>query len=192
DGSVENNAAVGKNERLFDDVEFVVNFAHHLLEDVLERHKVQDAAEFIHDHGEPGAARTKFEQQFAGGLCFRNDQRVADQMPQMEIGGGRTPVGAMRPFQQQPDHILDVNKTEYVIERAFVDGQARTLGGGEHAHHFLNAGAFRKGVNIRARHHHLAHLHAAQLHRVLHEFGFGGGQKAAIARLLEHDLELFG
>ena len=37
DGGVEDHAAVGKSERALDYVEFVVNFADHLLEDVFER-----------------------------------------------------------------------------------------------------------------------------------------------------------
>src|SRR5580692_8486813 len=68
DGRIEDHATVGKGQRALDDVEFVVNLADHLLEDVFEGGEAQDATEFVHDHGEAGAARAEFEEEFADGL----------------------------------------------------------------------------------------------------------------------------
>ena len=89
----------------------------------------------------------------------------------LQAAGNRS-SGAARAIEQQPDHVLDVNEAEDVVERAFVNGNARALRGGEHAHGFFEARLGGQRVHVRARHHHFAHLHLAQLHRVLNEFRF--------------------
>ena len=47
-------------------------------------------------------------------------------------------------------------------------------------------------MHVRPRHHHLAHLNLAQLHRALNELHLRGRHQAAVARLLDHHLQLFG
>ena len=85
--------AVGKRERTLDDVELVVNFADHLLEDVFERGEAEDAAEFVDNHGEARAASAEFEQKFAGALRFGDDEHVAQHCAQMKSGGRLTLFG---------------------------------------------------------------------------------------------------
>ena len=192
DGGVEDHAAVGEGERALDDVEFIVNFADHLLEDVFERGQAEDAAEFVHDHGEAGAAGAKFQEQFADGLGFGNDERVAQDGAQIEFGERLMIFGAAGAIEQDPDHVLDVDEAEDVIERAFVDGNARALRGGEHGHGVFESGGGGEGVNVWARDHDFAGLDLAEFHCGLNEFYFGGREQAAVAGLLDHHLQFFG
>src|SRR5580698_9613233 len=191
-GGVEDHAAVGKGERALDDVEFIVNFTDHLLEDVFERGQAQDAAEFVNDHGEAGATCAEFEKQFADGLGFGNDERVTQDGAQIEFSERLAIFGAAGAIEQDPDHVLDMDEAEDVIERAFVHRNARALRGGEHGHGVFERGGGGESVNVGARDHHFASLDLAEFHRGLNKFYFGGGQKAAIARLLDHYLQCFG
>ena len=85
-----------------------------------------------------------------------------------------------------------MHEAEDVVERAFVDGDARALRGGEHAHCVFERRVDGQRVHVGARNHHFADLDLAQLHRALNEFHFGGGNQAAVARLLHHHLQFFG
>src|SRR5580704_16549466 len=85
-GTVKDHRAIGERERTLDHVELIVNLAHHLLENIFERGEAENAAEFINDHGEAGAARAEFEEEFAGALRFRNDEDVAQHRAQIEVG----------------------------------------------------------------------------------------------------------
>ena len=88
DGSVEDHGhlrARADDLRRLHDVELIVNFADHLFEHVLQRNQAQDAAKFVHDHGQADAAGAHFDQQFAGELALRNDQQLAQEAPQVEI-----------------------------------------------------------------------------------------------------------
>src|ERR1700733_6076414 len=165
DGGIEDHAAVGKGQRAFDDVEFIVNFADHLLEDVFEGGEAEDAAEFVYDHGEAGAAGAEFEEELADGLGLRDDQRVAENGAQIKFGERLMIFGAARAIEEDPDHVFDVDEAEDVVERAFVHGDARALGGGEHGHGVFESGGGGGGV--------------------------GGGEEAAIASLLDHYLQFF-
>ena len=78
-----------------------MNFADHLLEDVFESDYAENAAEFIDDHGDSGAAGAEFDEEFAGELGFRDDQHFAQIRAQMEfrgrlplLRGGRDRVGS--------------------------------------------------------------------------------------------------
>ena len=88
DGSVEDHGHVraGADDlRRLHHVELVVNFAHHLFEHVLERDQAEDAAKFVHDHGQADAARAHLQKQFAGELVFRHDQQLAQQAAEVEV-----------------------------------------------------------------------------------------------------------
>src|SRR5271156_1044902 len=191
DGGVEDHAAVGKGERALDDVEFVVNFANHLLEDVFECGEAEDAAEFVRDHGQAGGAGAKFEEEFADGLGFGNDERVAQDGAQIKFGERLMIFGAARAIEEDPDHVFYMDEAEDVVERAFVHGNAGALRGGEHGHGVFESGGGGEGVDVRARDHDFAGLNLAELHRGLNEFYFGGGKQAAVAGLLDHYLQLF-
>src|SRR5271155_1000398 len=192
DGGVEDHAAVGKGERALDNVEFVVNFADHLLEDVFESGEAEDAAEFVHDHGQAGAAGAKFQEQFADGLGFGDDERIAQDGAQIKFREWLMIFGAAGAIEQDPDHVFYMDEAEDVIERAFVDGDARALGGGEHGHGVFESGGGGGRVNVGARDHDFAGLDLAEFHCGLNEFYFGGGKEAAVAGLLDHYLEFFG
>ena len=58
-----------------------------------------------------------------------------------------------------------------------INGDARTLRGGEHSHRFFQARFHRQRVHVRPRHHHFAHLHLAKLHRVLNESALRAGEQ---------------
>src|SRR5580698_5196103 len=191
-GGVEDHAAVGKGERALDDVEFVVNFADHLLEDVFERGQAKDASEFVNDHGQAGAAGAEFEQEFADGLGFWDDERVAQDGAQIEFGERLMIFGAAGAIKEDPDHVFYVDEAEDVVERAFIHGDARALGGGEHGHGVFESGGGGEGVDVGARDHDFAGLDLAEFHRGLNEFYFGGGEQAAVAGLLDHHLQFFG
>src|SRR5713101_793782 len=62
EGGVENDGAVGESEGALDDVEFVVNFADDLLEDVFEGHEAEDAAEFVDDDGQADVMGAQLEE----------------------------------------------------------------------------------------------------------------------------------
>ena len=192
DGGVEDHAAVGKSERALDDVEFIVNFADHLLEDIFESGEAEDAAEFVHDHGEAGAAGAEFQEEFADGLGFGDDERVAENGAQIEFGERLVIFSAAGAIEEDPDHVFYVDEAEDVIERAFVHGDARALGGGEHGHGVFESGGGGEGVDVGARDHDFAGLDLAEFHRGLNELYFGGGEQAAVAGLLDHHLQFFG
>src|SRR5271154_1323191 len=59
---VEYHSPVGQIQRAFYHVEFVVNFPHHLLQDIFERRKPEDTAEFVDNHRQARATRAKFQQ----------------------------------------------------------------------------------------------------------------------------------
>src|SRR5277367_4466246 len=160
-GGVEDHASVGESERAFDYVEFVVNFTDHLLEDVFERGEAENAAEFVHDHGEAGAAGAEFEEEFADGLGFGNDESVAQDGAQIEVGERLAIFGAARAIEEDPDHVFYVDETEDVVERAFVHGNARALRGGEHGHGVFESGGGGERVNVGAWDHDLAGLDLA-------------------------------
>ena len=107
--------------------------------------------------------------------------------------GRRLPLlrGA-RSIEKNPDHVLDVHEAEDVVERAFVNWNARALRGGEHAHRVFERGFDGQRVHVGPRHHHFADFDLAQFHRALNEFHFGGGNQAAVVGLLHHHLQLFG
>src|ERR1700681_1314545 len=71
---VEDDGTVGEGEGTLDDVEFIVNFADDLLEDVFESDEAEDATEFVDDDGQADVMSAELEEQFAGGLGFRNDE----------------------------------------------------------------------------------------------------------------------
>src|SRR4029077_7404127 len=83
-GSIEDEGTVRKRERVFDDVEFVVNFADDLFEDVFEINQAEQAAKFVDDNGHTGVAVAQLVEQFAGGLGFRNDKHFAQNAAQIE------------------------------------------------------------------------------------------------------------
>src|ERR1700746_2259743 len=59
-------------------------------------------------------------------------------------------------IEKNPDHVLDVNEAEDVVERAFVDWNPRALRGGEHAHRIFERRVGRKRMNVGPRHHDFA------------------------------------
>src|ERR1700679_2010011 len=192
DGGVEDHAAVGQGERALDDVEFIVNFTDHLLEDVFERGQAENAAEFVNDHGESGATCAEFQMEFADGLAFGNDERVTQDGAQIEFSERLAIFGAAGAIEQDPDHVLDMDKAQNVVERALEHGYARALRGGEHGHGVFQGGRDGEGVNVGARDHDFSGLNLAEFHRRLNEFYFGRGKQAAVASLLDHHLQFFG
>ena len=72
-GGVEDHPAVGQGERALNDIEFIVNFADHLLEDVFQSGEAEDAAEFVHNHCKASAAGAEFQEEFADGLGLGDD-----------------------------------------------------------------------------------------------------------------------
>ena len=96
--------------------------------------------------------------------------------------------GAAGAIEEDPDHIFDMDEAEDVIERAFVHGDARALGGGEHGHGVFESGGGGERVNVGARDHDFAGLDLAEFHCGLNEFYFGGGEQAAVSCLLDHHL----
>lgn len=190
-GSVENHGAVGKRKRALDDIEFIVNFADHLLEDIFERCKAKDAAEFVDNHSQASATRAEFDEQIAGGFCFGDNEDIAQERPKVKLGWRQAFFRAASAVKQDPDEVFDVDEAEDVVERAFKDGNAGALGDADHRHGFLERSRDGEGVNIRPRNHDFAHLNLAELHRRLDEFDFAGADEAAFASLLNQHLELF-
>ena len=75
---------------------------------------------------------------------------------------------------------------------AAVYRNAATLGSGEGAHDFVERGFDREDVHVWAWDHDFADLHLAQFDRADDELFFSGGQEAALACLLDLNLQLFG
>src|SRR5579872_266479 len=110
----------------------------------------------------------------------------------MKFSGRLIFFRAARAIEQNPDEILDVNETDYVIEIAFVDWYARTLRDGDNFHHVFERGVRGQRVNVRTRNHDFAHLNIAEIHRALNETFFDRLEDAALARLLHENAKLFG
>jgi len=189
---IENHGAVGEGLGVFDDVELVVNFADHLLDDVFNRNEAEDAAEFVHDHGQTDATRAKLEEELASEFAFGDDEDVAKNAAKAEVGRGEALFGAALAVEENPKHVLDMNEAEDVIERAFVGRDAGTLRGSEDTHHFFERGFDGKDVEVGARNHDFADLELAQLDGALNEFLFARGEEAAFANLADEDLQFFG
>ena len=85
-----------------------------------------------------------------------------------------------------------MHKTDDVVERSLVHGNARALGGREELHGLFEAGFGRQGVHVRARNHDFTRLDLSQLDRALDELHFGFRNQTAVARLLDHHLEFLG
>src|SRR5215469_17776218 len=106
------------DDRLFYHIEFIVNFADELLEDVFERQQAQNRPEFIDDHGHPAMLPTEFEQQFAHRLALRHDGNFMKHVTHAELSSGPALFGAALPVEQDPDDVLNVNVAEDLIPRA--------------------------------------------------------------------------
>ena len=150
--------ALPDDERLLHHIEFIVNFADQLFQDVLQRDQSQDGAEFVHDHRHPTVARAQLEQQFVRGFALRHDDDFVQHPPQVELGRRPAFLGAALPVEQYPHDILDVNVSEHVVARAFKHRQPRALRGDEHAHDIVERGVGRHRMHVGTRHHQLPHL----------------------------------
>ena len=53
---VEDDGAVGEGERALDDVEFIMDFADELLEEIFHSDEAEDAAELVDDNGHADVA----------------------------------------------------------------------------------------------------------------------------------------
>ena len=85
-----------------------------------------------------------------------------------------------------------MDEAEDVVERAFVDRDARALGGGKDGHDFFEGGLDREDMEVGARNHDFADLKLTQLDGALNEFFFARGEQTALAHLSNEDLQLFG
>ena len=74
---IENDGAIGEGKRALDDVKFVVNLPHDLLEDVFQGDQAEYAAEFIDHDGQADVTRAQLQKQLARGLCLRDDEHLA-------------------------------------------------------------------------------------------------------------------
>ena len=109
---------------MLDNVELIVNFADHLFEDVFERDQAEYRAEFVDSHRQAGAVNAQLEKQFDGGFRLGNNENFAQHVAEMKFRGRLIFFRSARAIEQNPDEILDVNETDYVIEIAFVDRNA--------------------------------------------------------------------
>ncbi len=81
---IENDSAIGKGKGVLDDVKFVVNLSHDLLEDILQGNEAQNAAKFIDDDGQADVTRAQLQKQFARGLGLWDDEHLAQHAAQIE------------------------------------------------------------------------------------------------------------
>ena len=93
---------------------------------------------------------------------------------------------------QDPEHVLNVHEAENVIEGSAIDRNARALRGREGAHHVVERGFDRERVHVGTGNHDFANLDLSEFDGAEDEFFFAGGEQAALARLLDLDLQLFG
>ena len=73
---VKNDRTIGQGQWPLDHVEFVVNLADHLFDDVFQSDQPEDTAEFIDNHGHANVARAKLLEQLARWFRFRHDQTL--------------------------------------------------------------------------------------------------------------------
>jgi hypothetical protein len=188
---VENHGAVRQLQRRLGQIEFVVNFADDLFEDILKRYQPEDASEFVHDERHSGAARAKFGEQLSGQLAFRNDEQIPGKPAQIEGRRRAALPGSTLALDYHAKKILDVDETDGVVERALINGNAGSLGARKELDGFFQSGFHRKRMDVGARHHDLADLELAKLEGALDVAFFVRSQKPALARLLDDDLQFF-
>src|SRR5271154_7216773 len=174
EGGVENHRAVGERERALHDIEFVVNFANHLFEDIFEGDETEDAAELVNHYGQSDVVRAQLKKEFARGLGFRNDQHLTQHAAQSKRWRGLAFFESAFAIEKRPQHIFDVHEAENVILRATVHGNARALRGGKGAHHFVERGLDGKRVHVRARNHDFANLDLANFDSAENKLFFAG------------------
>src|SRR5215472_1431090 len=150
---VKNHRPIGQRERLFLNVKLVVNLSDHLLDDVLDGHETEDAAEFVHNHSHADASRAKLEEQLTGGLGLGDNENFTQDAPQIKRWRSEIFFKAAVAVEKNPHHVFDVYETQDMIERATINGKARTLCSGEGAHHLIERGFDGERVHIRTRHH---------------------------------------
>ncbi len=85
-----------------------------------------------------------------------------------------------------------MHETENLIFGAAKDGDTRALRGSEGAQDFVKRGLSGQGVHVRTRNHDFADLYLAELDGADNEFFFARGEEAALASLLNLNLQLFG
>src|SRR5258707_709327 len=125
-------------------------------------------------------------------LAFRNDENFAQDAAKIE-SLLRIPFrGAALAALQKPQHVLDVDEAEDVIDVSAVDGNTGTLGGGKNAENFVERSFDGKKMQVRARNHDFANLDLAEFDGAEDDFFFAGGEQSAFASLLNLDLEFFG
>src|SRR5208283_3721838 len=156
---VEDDRAIGEGKRALDDVEFIVDFADELLEQIFHGDEAKDAAELVDHNGNADVAVAQFLEQFARGLGFGDHEDFAKDAAKIKRRRRRKLFfEATLGIEQDPDHVLDVYKAEDMVFVATVDGDARALRGGEGFHYFIQRGFDREKVHIWARNHDLANL----------------------------------
>ena len=134
-------------------------------------------------------------EQFAGGFGFRHDQnfaqgRAADRMA--EAVGAFLP---MRRSRSSSTHIMSLIWTKPRIwsHGLAINGDARALRGGEHAHAPRPAWLRREACACPGADTMISRTcNLAQFNRAEDEFFFPGGEQAPFARLLDLDLQFFG
>src|SRR5438477_4277489 len=169
-----------------------MNFADDLFENVFESDQPEQAAELINDNGHAGMASAKLFEQFAGGFGFWNDEHFAQNAAQIEWRGRQIFGNQALTTLQNPEHILDMNEAENVIEGSAKNRNARALRGGECAQHLIESGFDAQDVHVRTGHHNFTYLNLAKLDGAEDNALFAGGEKAAFASLLNLDLQFFG
>src|SRR5438105_3779991 len=160
-----------------------MNFADNLFEYVFESNQAEQAAELINDNGHAGMASAKLFEQFAGGFGFWNDEHFAQNAAQIEWR--RRQIFGNQAFTtlQNPEHILDMNEAENVIESSAKNRNARALRGGERAQHFIESGFDAQDVHIGSGHHNFPYLNLAKFYGAEDNALFAGGEEAAFARV---------
>src|SRR5229473_1606897 len=189
---VKDQGSIRESERALDNVKFVVNFSHHLFEDVFNGDQPEDAAEFVHHQGHADAASAQFEKQLAGRLGLGDDEHFAQNAAQIERGWREILLEPAFAIEKDPNHIFDMNEAEDVVRIAAIDRNARTLRGGENTHHFIQIRFHGEHVYVRARNHYFAHLNLSKFHGAENELFFAGRDQAAFTGLLNLNLEFLG
>ena len=139
-------------------VEFVLNIADDLLENVLHRGKAAGAAVFVHHDGDLRMLALEIHQQLARAACLRHEHRAAHKFAHRGSGAaGRVP---------QNKQILDVQNADYLVERPAVNRQARAAVFGRKAHRLHCGGTLLHADHLGAVRHYVARRHVVQLENI--------------------------
>src|SRR5207302_1879187 len=96
-------------------------------------------------------AGAEFQEQFAGGLGFRDDENFAQHATKSKGRCGHVFFETALAIEKDPHHVFDMHETNNVIQGAAINREPRALRRGEGAHHVIEAGLDGKRMHVRLR-----------------------------------------